>query len=299
MFRMHATSVSVSARAMAVALGMALTALLLWMYVLQRERETLAIRWQALSSAQAHATEARAPDESVLHLASASMSSLGTTEQRIEGLMRVAAADGLVLRSLTIQHEGAGSRRVARVEWHATGSYTALRQWQQAAQQRDPYAALQKLHLQPNGRDSGDGRLEVRMSWLLYLADGPPQWLPAVASRPAMTVAARDPFLPVSRPVAVAPLPMSALPVVLPAPVVPVVPAPELVFVGRLRGLGGGPVVLGRWSDGSLVSLREGESAGQGYRVERLTAAEAELVNTSTQAAIRLALPPEPAFEIR
>jgi hypothetical protein len=110
--------------------------------------------------------------------------------------------------------------------------------------------------------------------------------------------ATRDPFS-----VQAAPLPAPTAPVVaapaLAAPITPREPVPSLSFAGRMQTPDGRTLVLGRWADGTPVSLEEGKDLGNGYRVERMSEQSVDLLNPQTQAMVQLALPPAPPFEIR
>lgn len=116
------------------------------------------------------------------------------------------------------------------------------------------------------------------------------------SKRLAVKVAARDPFFRHQQiPVADVKPPEP----VLAAPVIPVDPAPQLNFIGRMNTPDGRAVVLAQWGDGQPVTLEEGQVLTGGYRVERMSAGIIELLNPQTQTVLQLPLPPSPRFETR
>lgn len=278
-----------SRRAVLIAL-MLVGAMLLVLGVVGQQRQRALV--EQLQLLQARTEPQYAPE--VAETEPLNTTSIGTPEQRIDGLLRMATAQGLHLRTFAVRREvGFGAEQSPlQVDWLAQGPYLVFRRWQAQVQHADAGMALQRLQIRPLvGGEGYDGRIEARMTWAMLLE--PPA---EAVARPNLMKAARDPFAPV---VAPAPPPPPPVPAVAMAPTAPPAALPSLTFVGRMRAPDGSTSVLAQWSDGSLATLRKGQAAGQGFVVDRLGDTSVELVNPSTQALIQLVLPPEPRFETR
>lgn len=142
-------------------------------------------------------------------------------------------------------------------------------------------------------------------------APAEPQWLlQANASakattthrplRPDIRLAQRDPFQMAPVTASVPPLPPVVVsPVMEVAPPQPVMPPPPtLAYVGRMRAVHGGWLVMAQLgADGFPVALVVGKELGNGYRVERMSDHVVELLNPHTQNVMQLAVPAVPRFE--
>lgn len=127
-------------------------------------------------------------------------------------------------------------------------------------------------------------------------AAAPAPVVDAVATRPALKRALRDPFV---LPAAVAPVALEAQTPVRPAAAPLPVPRPRLTFVGRMTTPDGRTWVMAQWDDGRPVTLEAGRTLDHGYRVERLTTAAVELLHMPTQSKLLMDLPEVPRFETR
>jgi hypothetical protein len=83
-----------------------------------------------------------------------------------------AQAQGVTLRSLTVSHQAASTQAWGQVTLDAStsGSYAALKAWQDGMQQAFPLLAVRSLRLQaaPAG---GMGGLEAQWTWVLHVRD--------------------------------------------------------------------------------------------------------------------------------
>jgi hypothetical protein len=83
-----------------------------------------------------------------------------------------AQAQGVTLRSLTVSHQAASTQAWGQVTLDAStsGSYAALKTWQDGMQQAFPSLAVRSLRLQaaPAG---GEGGLDAQSTWVLHVRD--------------------------------------------------------------------------------------------------------------------------------
>lgn len=119
------------------------------------------------------------------------------------------------------------------------------------------------------------------------------------SERAAIKPAATDPFkLPALAP-AIATKPSLAA---LPAPaasLVPIAPAFQLSFLGRMQTTDGRTLVMAQAGDGRTFNLELGKVLSSGYRVERIGTDVVELLHPQTQSVVLLPMPPVPRFETR
>ncbi len=118
------------------------------------------------------------------------------------------------------------------------------------------------------------------------------------AARPALELAALDPFAPAVRAPAVLPVAPPPPPVVAAPPAPPQAPAHNLVFVGRSINPQGNEDVYVQTGDAVGVA-RAGAVLPSGYRIESVTSRAIELYYPPLERRVRIDLPPAPHFETR
>ena len=124
----------------------------------------------------------------------------------------------------------------------------------------------------------------------------------AVAQRPMLEPALRDPFAVPAPAAALLPAPpprphptaAPAPPVFAPAPAAPTLP--DLQFAGRFDAPDGAHHVWARVS-GQVLRVVPGASLPQGWRVQAVTASAVELAHPLAQQPARVLLPTAPSFE--
>ncbi|WP_353393390.1 hypothetical protein [Hydrogenophaga sp. 5NK40-0174] len=232
-------------------------------------------------------------------------------------------AAGVLIQQLNVAavevDSAAPNHGVLSVAMTAHGSYGQLKAWQASIQQAVPSLSLKSMSLvasdafgaarrpdfQPEGNRQ-EGQLTASYVWQLWvrLNTDEPVKQAMQEIRPAMFPMAENPFVvtppraeePTEPPAEPSPPPVAFVP----APTPPL-PLPTWETLGQLEAQEGNTIVMGRWNNGPIEVMRQGQTAANGYQLQSIE--QGVLVfsrpGLPDAPALRFSLPKKPRFETR